>query len=650
MRIQPRLAIMHRMDDHSLEKLEFDRIRDLLARHAQCNLGKSLALRIRPSKRESQVRAWLDQFVQFERYVGANGLPPFGGIRDVREMVKRAVPPAKLEPEEFAELASTLSGLDALRRYFGALGNEHEMISRVASRISDLRVIADRIHRVIDARGKVRDDASERLSRIRGEIERVRQDIRDAFDRLLRQPALVKFLQYPNATFHAVRMVLPLKVEQKCRISGIIHPSSDTGQTLFVEPAEVVELNNRRITLTAEETEEINRILWELTHLVHLNQKEILNTLEAAAVIDLLAAKHGLAKRFDMRVPEINDRGRLTLRQARNPILMAMFESPGMAPGSGGLDGARRVVPIDVRLGDDFDVMIITGPNTGGKTAALKTVGLLTLMVQSGLPIPTAEGSTLPVLQGLWIDVGDEQSLQQSLSTFSAHLARILDILKRARASTLVLLDELGAGTDPDEGAAIGRAVIEHLLDSKCLAMVTTHLGALKGLGYEAARADNASVMFDVESLRPLYELRIGEPGNSNAIAIAARLGMPKKIVQRAERNLAHRQRALQRAIAGTLASRRQAERARRDADHARQEAARLTLAALDRAKALESEQAAFKKWVDRVMRLQPGDAVRVKGYDEPGKVARIRHDRQRVAVSIGAFEVEVPFVELALD
>lgn len=641
---------MHFMDDHSIEKLEFDRIRDLLARHAQCNLGKSLALRIRPSKRDSQVRAWLDQFVQFERYVGINGLPPFGGIRDVREMVKRAIPPAKLEPEEFAELASTLSGLDALRRYFGALGAEHEMISRVASRIGDLRVIADRIHRVIDARGKVRDDASERLSRIRGEIERVRQDIRDVFDRLLRQPALVKFLQYPNATFHADRMVLPLKVEQKGRIPGIIHRSSDTGQTLFVEPAEVVELNNRRITLTAEETEEINRILWELTHLVHLNQKEILNTLEAAAVIDLLAAKHGLAKRFDMRVPEINDRGRLSLRQARNPILMAMFESPGMAPGSGGLEGARRVVPIDVRLGDDFDVMIITGPNTGGKTAALKTVGLLTLMVQSGLPIPAGEGSTLPVFQGLWIDVGDEQSLQQSLSTFSAHLARILDILKRARASTLVLLDELGAGTDPDEGAAIGRAVIEHLLESKCLAMVTTHLGALKGLGYEAARADNASVMFDVESLRPMYELCIGEPGNSNAIAIAARLGMPKKIVQRAERNLANRQRALQRAIAGTLASRRQAERARRDADHARQEAARQTLAALDRAKALESEQATFRKWVDRVMRLQPGDAVRVKGYDEPGKVSRIRHDRQRVAVSIGAFEVEVPFIELVLD
>lgn len=629
------------MDDHTLDKLEYERIRELLAQHAQCALGKSLAQRIHPSRRESQVRAWLDQLRQFESYAAANGPAPFGGIRDMREMVKRAVPPTKLEPGDFADLSSTLMGIDTLRRYFSKLDGTHELVQKVVERMGDLRVIADRINKVIDSRGRVRDEASDRLLRIRGEIERVRNEAREVMDKLLRLPHIVKLLQYPNASLHADRMVLPLKAEQQGRIPGIIHRSSDTGQTLFVEPAEAVELNNKRIALLAEESEEIGRILWELTHLVHLNQKEILGTMEAAAVIDLLVAKSGFSRKYGMTIPEINDQGKVILHQARNPILMAMF---GHTANS---NAARKVVPIDVRLGDDFDVMIITGPNTGGKTAAIKTAGLLSLMAQSGLPIPASAGSTLPVFQGIWIDVGDEQSLEQSLSTFSAHLARILDIIKRARKNTLVLLDEVGAGTDPDEGAAIGRAVIEHLLETGCLSIVTTHLGALKGLGYEAQRADNASVLFDVESLQPLYELRIGEPGNSNAIAIASRLGMPKKIVHRAQKSLANRQRSLQRAIAGTLASRRQAESARKDAIDARQDAARQTLAALDRERALKAEHEAYKTWVDRIMRLQPGEVVRIKGFDDPGKIARVRLDRQRAAVTIGAMEVEVPLIDL---
>ncbi|MFQ5412064.1 MAG: MutS2/Smr-associated SH3 domain-containing protein, partial [Phycisphaerae bacterium] len=417
---------------------------------------------------------------------------------------------------------------------------------------------------------------------------------------------------------------------------------SDTGQTLFVEPAEAVEINNRRINLMQSEQEEINRILWEVTHLVHLNQQEILHSLDAAAVIDLLSAKLQLVRDYHMHLPEINERNRLKLIQARNPILMEMYGGDGDGATA---DGA--VVPIDVRLGEDFDVMIITGPNTGGKTATLKTVGLLALMAQSGLPIPAAAGSTLPVFQGIWIDVGDEQSLEQSLSTFSAHLARILDIVQRARKSTLVLLDEMGAGTDPDEGAAIGRAIIEHLLSTRCLAMVTTHLGSLKSLGYEVRRADNASVQFDVQTLRPTYKLLIGEPGNSNAIAIASRLGMPKKLVSSAHRHLAGRHRALKRAIAGTLTARRRAERARRDAEQARREAARETLAALDRAKALEAERRAYGLWVDQIVRLQPGDTVRVRGFDEAGRVLRVRMDKQRASISIGTKEVEVPLSDL---
>jgi DNA mismatch repair protein MutS2 len=642
------------MDEHTLEKLEYDRIRVLLSEHAQCALGRSLALRLRPSKRFLQVSRWLEQAEQFGKWVDRHGLPPFGGITDVRPQVRRAVPPAKLEPFEFADLASAIQGIGMVRSYFAGLDEGFEAIAGIVARIGELRFIADRINLVIDPRGRVRDDATERLRNIRSEIDGVRQRTKQVFDRLTRKPDIVKYLQYANATFHDDRMVLPVKADQRGRVPGIVHRSSDSGQTLFVEPAEAVELNNRLVGLLQTEQEEINRILWELTHLVHLNQTELLNTLDTVAVVDLLAAKIKFARRYQMHLPKVTQERQLVLRQARNPVLMAMYEGAAAGstePTSQSTDHAdHRVVPIDVRLGDDFDIMLITGPNTGGKTATLKTVGLLTLMSQSGLPIPAAAGATVPLFQGIWIDVGDEQSLQQSLSTFSGHLARILDILRRTQGSTLVLLDELGAGTDPDEGAAIGKAIVDHLLSRGCLAIVTTHLGALKAMGFENRRVDNASVQFDAQTLQPTYELRIGEPGNSNAIAIASRLGMPKALIRAARQHLTGRQRALQKAIAGTLTARRAAERARRDAEQARQQAARQTLAALDQAKALEDKHRNYAAWVERIMKLQPGDAVRVHKFDDPARILRVHLDKQRATVDIGAKQLEVSLSDLRFD
>jgi DNA mismatch repair protein MutS2 len=639
------------VDAHTLEKLEFDVIRRAVAREAACGLGKGLAVRIEPSRRPAQVRHWNDQLRQMAEWMTRRGDPPFGGIRDVRELVRRAVPPAKLEPEEFAELRSTLRGAGLVRSYMAGTDEEFAALQGLADRCGDFSAIVERIDRVVDSRGRIRDDASERLLRIRQEIDRVRQQIRETLDRLVRQPNVTKYLQYANATFHADRMVLPVKADQQGRIPGIIHRSSDSGQTIFVEPAEVVELNNSRINFVQQESEEIARILWELTHLVHLNRQEMLRTLEALAVIDLLAAKVRLMRRYEMSIPELVDAPRLTLLRARNPILLLQGDDGG-APGPDATAGesGRRVVPIDVRLGDDFDVLLITGPNTGGKTATLKTTGLICLMAQSGLPISAARGSAVPVFDGIWIDVGDEQSLQQSLSTFSAHVTRILDMLQRARANTLTLLDELGAGTDPDEGAAIGRAIVEHILARGGLAMITTHLGALKAVGYEAKRVDNASVQFDPKTFEPTYELRIGEPGVSNAIAIAARLGMPRAIVAAARKHLAGRHRALSRAIGQTLASRRRSERARQDAEKARQDAARATLAAMDRATALEKQQRAYATWVERVMRLQPGDEVFVKKFDRRGRVCRIRFEKQTASIDLGTMEADVPLSDLVFE
>lgn len=632
------------VDPHTLDKLEYALIRQALAAEAQCGLGRELANRIAPARRLPQITNWLTQGEEFARLTDARGLPPFGGVRDVRAMVKRAVPPAKLEPSEFAELSATLEGVHAVRHWFDGAAEAFPHAARLIARLGDFRAIQERISRMIDHAGRVRDDASERLSRIRYDIDEARAKIREVFDRLLRQSAVTKFLQYGGATFHEDRMVLPLRADQRGRVPGIIHRSSDSGQTLFVEPAEAVELNNRRVSLLASEAEEISRLLWELTHLVHLNQATILQTLEAMAVVDLLSAKVKLARKHDLSWPVVQVERKLALRQARNPILMLAFES---ADSTRSDSPQRRVVPIDVRLGDDFDIMLLTGPNTGGKTATLKTVGLVCLMAQSGLPIPAAPGATLPLFDDIFIDVGDEQSLQQSLSTFSAHLARILDIVHHARQTSLVLIDEMGAGTDPDEGAAIGRAVLERLLATGCLAMVTTHLGALKAVGFEQDRVDNASVQFDIETLRPTYELRIGEPGNSNALAIASRLGMPKKMVDAARRHLNRRERALSKAIAGTLDARREAERARRDAENARIEAARATLAALDRSRVLEEQQKAYSKWVENVIALVPGTPVRVRRFHDSGRVVRVSFDQQRAVVSIGAVEVEVPLADI---
>ncbi len=615
--------------------LEYGRIRQLLAEHACCSLGRELAGTIEPSGDAARIERRLEELRQFRTLVAARGMLPFGGISDVRPLVRKAVPPVKLEPEDFSSLADALRGVAGLRKYFAELPEGMAAVAGLAGRIGDFSTLADRIGLVIDPRGKVRDEATPRLARIRARCEELRRETRELFEHLLRQSSLTKLLQYPAATFHGDRMVLPLKSDHRGRIPGIIHRSSDSGQTLFIEPTQAVALNNSIIQLVQDENAEIGRILWELTHLVHLNQAGLLATLDAVAVVDLIVAKLRMAQRFGMAIPEISEERQLKLRGARHPILMTMT--------------GKQVVPIDVRLGEDFDVLIVTGPNTGGKTAALKTVGLLVLMAQSGLPIPAAEGSTLPVFDQVLVDIGDEQSLQQSLSTFSSHLARVLDVLRSGTRDTLVLLDELGAGTDPDDGAALGRAVIDKLLETGCLTMITTHLGALKAVGYEHPRVDNASVRFDYETLQPSYELKIGEPGNSSALIVAARLGMPTELISAAQRYLSERDRVLARAIAGTIESRRAAEDARKSAEAAEREFGERSAQVTEQKRKLEEEQRRFAKWVERINALRAGDEVYVRKFARKGRVVRVRLDKQLVEVSVGALQAEVPLTEVEL-
>ena len=630
------------MDEHTLECLDFFRVREMLAGCALTELGRKLAGTIQPVANEKLVRRWFAQLREFQAFAEERGLPPLGGLTDVRETVQRCAPPLKVDVDDMARIGDALAATHAVATWLAALPADSGELRHLAQRVGDFETIATRIRAVIDERGQVRDDASPKLAGIRAEIRRAGQQIRATVDRLLHEPETRKLLQFPNYTFHNDRLVLPVRAEYRGRMPGIVHRSSDSGATIYVEPSLAVELNNRISNLRAEEAEEIARLLWELAHEVYINAEPIIKTLDALAVLDLLVAKHRLAQQYEMRCPEPCSEPRLAVRNARHPLLLELARRRAA-------DEAEplAVVPISYRLGDDFAMLVITGPNTGGKTVTLKTIGLLTLMAQAGLPVPVDEGSTFGLFKHVMIDIGDEQNMQQSLSTFSAHLQRQMEMLHKADARSLLLIDELGAGTDPDEGAALGRAILDEILRLGARCVVTTHIGALKGFPLTREQAENACVEFDTETLRPTYHLRIGEAGQSNAIAIATRLGMPRRLVQAAKKSLSRKTRALHAALEGAAGARRKAEEARAQAETAQLEAGRARHQAEHARAALEKKQADFEQWARRVAHLQPGEPVRVRGFDRDGRVVRMRIDHHRAEVDVGAFTVEVPLGDI---
>lgn len=631
-----------KMDESTFHKLEFDAIRDLLAGYCATDLGKSLAATLKPSPSSHQVQTWLRQAQEMSNVTEKHGLPPLGGVHDVRELVKASAFPTPLEANELVKIADTLSATAGLRRWFGAIEGLAPTLASLDRRVPDLTAIAGVISEAIDERCEIRDEASRKLGDLRGAIADARRHLRLVFDRIIKHAGQSGILQYGSATFHNDRYVLPLKAEYRGRVQGIVHRSSDSGATLFVEPAESVELNNTIVRLRDEESKEITRILKALTGRINSDAPQILETLQALSLLDMIAAKCRYMKKRSCICPVIDEDGVLELHAARHPLLVEIFaeeQEAGKPP--------REVVPIDVRLGDDFDVLMVTGPNTGGKTVSLKTVGLLALMTQCGIPIPAGQGSRLPVYRRIFIDIGDEQSLQQSLSTFSSHLKTLQDILRRSGDRTLVLIDELGAGTDPDEGAAIGQAIVEELLTLGAKAIVTTHLGVLKAVAFTNPRVDNACVEFDSRSLRPTFVLKLGEPGNSNALIIAKRLGLPARLIQRAKSFLDDRTRALNKAIAGTLDSRRQAEQARRDArDAAIASRRELDLLEKDRVLLLERQEA-FEAWTKWIHQLTAGDEVFVKSLNSLAKVVRMQLHKQTALVSAGAMDIDVSIREL---
>jgi len=636
------------VDPFTLNKIEFDTVRHILAGFCRCSLGRALASKITPSRTPETVTLWLRQVSEMVAAIRDVSLPPFGGVTDISPMLHRAKPGGGAAGEDFVIISAALEGAANVRKYLDTLPEQLETLHALAGGIGNFEGEIRAIASVLESDGRVRDGASERLAGIRREIAATAQHIHDVIYGYLRDPEVARLLQNVTVTLHADRYVLPVKTENRGRLPGVVHRASNTGATVFVEPTASVELNNRLSDLCEDERREVQRLLSQLALRVSARAEEIAATMRTLAQIDLLSGKAQYAYQFDMTCPEVAERGVLQLNQARHPLLIDQAWRQEKA----GVPADRRhpVVPIDVRLGSDFDLLVITGSNTGGKTVTLKTVALVAVMAQCGMHVPAQRGATLPVFRDIFIDVGDEQSLQQSLSTFGAHIKRINYILHKADKNCLVLLDELGSGTDPDEGGAIGQAVLDELRRIGCLGMATTHLSVLKAYAYNHRRVDNASVDFDTATLSPTYHLRIGTPGESHAITVAQHLGLPKRMTAAARGHLSEQSKQFHRAIRATSVVRQSAEDARAEA-HEAQLAAR-TQQEIYQAKLadLHRLQQEIETWLAVLPELEKGDEVPVPSLNKKGRLVRLELHRQVAIVDADNVQVEVPLRELMPD
>lgn len=517
------------MNARSLRALEYTRILHRLAEHASFSLGKGLALRLRPTTDGEEVKRRQRETTEARSLLEMESHFTIGGARDLRPHLKKAAIASPLTPAELLDIRDTIASGASIRRRLHSLRHLFPTLAEIAQGIEECPALLAQIRRSIDDRGEVVDEASLALAKIRRELQEVHERLLFKVERIASSPANAPFLQEPLVTQRSGRYVIPLKADFKGRIPGVVHDQSASGATLFVEPLATLELNNRWRELQLGEEKEKERILRGLTAQVAEEIPAIEGTLQALAWLDLALAKGRYSASLSCVEPKftpfrppkgevLHPGSTLRLIQARHPLL-----SP------------EEVVPIDIHIGDDFFILVITGPNTGGKTVSLKTVGLAALMAQSGLHIPAQEAE-LSVFQGVYADIGDEQSIEQSLSTFSSHLTNIVTILGRANDRCLVLLDELGAGTDPVEGSALARAILDHLRQRKITSFVATHYSELKSYAHITPGVMNASVEFDLETLSPTYVMSIGLPGRSNALAIAARLGLNEGVVGEARR------------------------------------------------------------------------------------------------------------------
>jgi DNA mismatch repair protein MutS2 len=690
-----------RIDEHTLRVLEFEEVKNLLASYAASDLGRDAARALYPSVDPRWVEARLAETTELTKVLDRGERVPMAGLKDVRPVLKEfGKKQTVLEPAQLLDIADTLAASGRLRVFLMNLEPaESRHLAAMGERLGDFELVVDEINRCIGGDKRVRDNASDKLKEIRRRIGQLSESIHHRFMGILSSPSLRKAIENENFLMRQGRPVIAVKANYRNVIRGTVVDRSNTGATLYIEPDELVELSNDLEDALFEEKKEIGRILWDLTRMLLDQQDAILDSIKTLALVDLTYAKARFGIAYNMNPPDLDPHAALHLREARHPLLLYLASRQ---KGCAVAQLTNEVVPIDVRLGDDFDLLLITGPNTGGKTVVLKTVGLLAAMAQSGMHISARAGSRISVFKQLYADIGDEQSIQQSLSTFSAHMRQVVTILERTNAGTLVLLDELGAGTDPIEGAVLATAILDKLLHTGGKVVATTHLGQLKSYAYRTPRAQNASVQFDTETLQPTYHLMIGTPGSSNAIVIANRLGMPQDVIGQANTLLAKESDGTSELINQIQATREDAERKRSHAQSLLDDAKTVRSEAAERLQRVQEEGRRVHEQADReidesmqairrlveefaaqmqnapgtwsgkarslaervaelaagtalaqrhlefIASLHRGDSIYVIPFKRDGIVERVRKKHETIVVLVDSKQVEVPFREVS--
>jgi len=522
--------------------LEYDKILSILKQHLASEVGLEYAEKFRPVTLLNEAETLQEQTWEAESIYTRTGRTPISGFPDVRELVGRMHASLFLSTRELLSIASAMRAAREAKEILQS-GDENSLLCNLANRLTSHRSVEEEVARCILGEDEISDNASPELSRIRRQIKIVGERVREKLNNMLKSQTTQKYLQETVITIRNGRYVLPVKAEHRSQVPGLVHDQSSSGATLFIEPSAVVEMGNETKRLFIEEKNEIERILSGLTAMIAPFADEIHISCNVMGALDVIFARAIMARDQRAVRPKLNEEGRVRIVRGRHPLI-----------------ARDRVVPVDIWLGETFRTLIITGPNTGGKTVTLKTVGLFSLMAMSGMFIPAQEGTELSTFDNVFADIGDEQSIEQSLSTFSSHMTNTVRILAEADERSLVLLDELGAGTDPVEGAALAQAILESLYERSTLTVATTHYSEIKAFALMHAGIQNASMEFDVDRLCPTYRLFIGIPGKSNAFEISRRLGLSDAVISRAQDFLQKKDIAFETVLSEAEQARRSAE------------------------------------------------------------------------------------------
>ena len=608
------------MNKKSLYKLEYNKIIEKLTEHAGSFGGQERCRKLKPKTEISEIERMQEETAAAFTRIVKKGRPSFGGCSPVSESMMRLEIGGTLGSGELLRICKVLETAGHVKNY-GRHDNADDMqdiLDGYFEQLVPVSILSTEIRRCIPAEDEISDDASPELKRIRRAMGQINDKVHATLSSMV-NGSLRTYLQDPIITMRGDRYCIPVKAEYKGQVPGMVHDQSSTGSTLFIEPMAIVKLNNDIRELELEEQKEIEVILSNLSQMTAEQTDSIRADLDIMVQLDVIFARASLAMDMNATEPIFNDEGRIRLKQARHPLI-----------------DKKKAVPIDIRLGDDFDLLVVTGPNTGGKTVSLKTVGLLTLMGQSGLHIPTLDRSELALFEEVYADIGDEQSIEQSLSTFSSHMTNVVSFLRKANRHSLVLFDELGAGTDPTEGAALAIAILSHLHEQGIRTMATTHYSELKVYALSTPGVENACCEFDVETLRPTYRLLIGVPGKSNAFAISSKLGLPDYIINKAKEQISEQDESFEDVLSSLESSRVTIENERREIEQYKKEVASLK-------SEMESKQEKLNEQRDRIIRQanEEAHAVLREAKEYADKTMKMFHKFQKDHVDLAAVEKE---------